>query len=77
MKLELKYIPEENPHINVYEDFKNCLEQLSECYNEIISDLQNKICALEIEKKAFIKALKEDNIDGIKEYLGIDIKSHI
>lgn len=71
MELELKYNPD-NSEINVLQDIISCLNQLSECYNSKIKDLEREKKGLEIEKVAIIKALKDDNIENLKQYFGIN-----
>ena len=50
MNIDIKYTPEENPQINLFEDLTSCLNQLSDCYNEVIQDLQDKIKCQELER---------------------------
>lgn len=72
MNIDIKYTPEENPQINLFEDLTSCLNQLSDCYNEVIQDLQDKIKYQELERQRIIKALKDNNIEGLKTYFGIN-----
>lgn len=69
MELELKYNPE-NSTINVLEDVKNILNQLSECYNSKINDMQNRIDCLEKERALIRKAYLEGNTEGLDFYFG-------
>lgn len=52
MNIDIKYIQEENPQINLFEDLTSCLNQLSYCYNEVIQDLQDKIKCQELERQS-------------------------
>ena len=72
MNIDIKYIPEESPQINLFEDLTSCLNQLSDCYNEVIQDLQDKIKCQELERQSIMKALKDNNIEGLKIYFGIN-----
>ena len=72
MNIDIKYIPEESPQINLFEDLTSCLNQLSDCYNEVIQDLQDKIKCQELERQSIIKALKDNNIEGLKTYFRIN-----
>lgn len=70
MKLELKYFPEDT-EIDVAKDVMECLKQLGECYNEVLQNKQNEIDGLNLERKSVIKALKDNNIESLKNYFGI------
>ena len=70
MKLTVTY-DSQNSKIDVFNDFKSLMDQLSECYNDKIQDLQNEITSLRLERNAIKKALKDKNYKSLETYFGI------
>lgn len=68
MELEVKYNPDIS-QIDVLKDVKNILNQLSECYNSKIHDLEYKIECLQKEREAINKAIKNKNYEQLEWYL--------
>lgn len=71
MELEVKYNPDLSK-IDVVKDIISLLQQLSDCYNDKIKDLENRISELEIERETIRKGVVANNWEGLKSYFGVD-----
>lgn len=71
MELEVKYNPDLSK-IDVVKDVMSLLQQLSDCYNDKIKDLENRINELETERETIRKGIVANNWEGLKSYFGVD-----
>ena len=71
MELEVKYNPDLSK-IDVVKDVISLLQQLSDCYNDKIKDLENRIDELETEHNIIRKGVILHNWEGLKSYFGVD-----
>lgn len=71
MELEVKYNPDLSK-IDVVKDVMSLLQQLSDCYNEKIRDLEIRIKGLEIERESIRHGVIKHNWEGLKSYFGVD-----
>ena len=71
MELEVKYNPDLSK-IDVVKDVMSLLQQLSDCYNDKIKDLENRIIELEIERETIRKGVILYNWEGLKSYFGVN-----
>ena len=71
MELEVKYNPDLSK-IDVVKDVMSLLQQLSDCYNDKIKDLEDRISGLETERETIRKGVVANNWEGLKSYFGVD-----
>lgn len=71
MELEVKYNPDLSK-IDVVKDIMSLLQQLSDCYNEKVKDLEVRIQGLEIERESIRQGVIKHNWEGLKSYFGVD-----
>lgn len=71
MELEVKYNPDLSK-IDVVKDIMSLLQQLSDCYNDKIKDLEDRISGLETERETIRKGVVANNWEGLKSYFGVD-----